>query len=76
MRHIAVTTKKDQKVLIHVDDLKEAYPTADNKHTVCVIRVSDRDRAETFLIVTETTGQIYDQLRKLIYERALNGPIT
>lgn len=73
MRHISVTTKKNQKVLIHVEDLKEAYPTADNKHTVCVIRVSDRDREETFLIVQETTAMIYEELKALNYEGGLNG---
>ena len=68
MRHIAVHNKKNQKVLVHVEDLKEAFPAADNKHTVLVIRVADRDKGESFLIVNESTNEIYQMLRSLQYE--------
>lgn len=76
MRHIAVTTKKDQTVLIHVEDLKEAFPAADNKFTVCVIRVADRDKGETYLLVKESTVTIYSELKKLKYEGMCNGQKT
>lgn len=69
MRHIAVTTKRDQTVLIHVEDLKEAYPAADKTYTICVIRVADRDREDTFLVVKESTDIIYDKLKNLNYEK-------
>lgn len=73
MRHVAVTTKKEQMVLIHVEDLMEAFPAADNKYTVCVIRVPDRDKDNTYLLVKESTKNILEQLKKLNYERTRNG---
>ena len=76
MRHIAVTTKKDQTVLIHVEDLKEAYPAADNRYTICVIRVADREKDDTYLLVKESTMAIYGELKKLKYEGMCNGQKT
>lgn len=76
MRHIAVTTKKDQTVLIHVEDLKEAYPAADNKFSICVIRVADRDKEDTYLVVRESTEAIYEKLKNLNYERMSHGEKT
>lgn len=73
MRHIAVTTKKNQTVLIHVEDLKEAFPAADAKYTICVIRVPDRDKDDTYLLVKESTQTILEELKKLKYERMCNG---
>ncbi len=69
MRHIAVTSKKDQKVLIHVEDLIECFPAADSVHSICIIRVADRDKGETYLLVKESTNQIHEKLRELSYER-------
>ena len=75
MRHIKVTNKRGQMILIHVDDLKEAYPANDEKHSICVVRVADsRDKKDdTFLVVLESTQEIYEQMKKLECKEVSNG---
>jgi len=65
MKHIVITTRRDERIIVHHDDLVEAFPATDRIHTICVIRVKDQSKEHTFLIVKESTEEIYAALGRL-----------
>lgn len=66
MRHLVLTNKNKERIIIHEDTLKEAFPTNDGRATVCVLDVQTQDkRPETFMVVNETTEEIERQLREI-----------
>lgn len=68
MRHVAIHNKRNELILVHVEDLVEAYPANERGCSVCVIRVDDRGKENTFLVVKESTEEIHAQLKELKYE--------
>ena len=79
MRHLYLTNKNGTRVVIHVEDLREAFPAADEKHTVCVLRIQKREGGDTYVLVKESVESIYEELTKLTYKEVPDakkeGPI-
>lgn len=67
MSHLYLTNKKGFRIVIHRDTLKEAFPTADSKGSVCVldVRKKKNDESHTFTVVNEQTTEIESQLKKI-----------
>lgn len=68
MKHLKLTNKDDQTILVHVESLIEAFPAKDGEHSVCVLDIKKRDGDQTFLLVNETTDNIYAQMQDICYE--------
>lgn len=58
MKHLKLTTKKNTTILVHPDEIKEAYPSQDGKHTIVVVGVRNRKGDDTFLAVAHTVDEI------------------
>lgn len=67
MMHLFITNRKGVQIILHVDALKEAFPTSDGRGTVCVISVRNKkgDHSDTFMVVNESTQEIKKQLIKI-----------
>ena len=67
MSHVYLTKKNGDELIIHHDELKEAFPTGDGQATVCALKIPKRDSGEdyTFMVVNETTREIRVQLNSI-----------
>lgn len=68
MRHIILTKKHGDKVIIHVDCLKQVFVATNGGHSVCVLDVQSKQGGDdTYVVVQEGIASIYDELSKLSY---------
>lgn len=67
MKHLFLTNKHGKRIIIHHEALKEAFPTSDGKASVCVVdvRKSKGDASDTFMVVSESTENIGEQLKNI-----------
>jgi hypothetical protein len=67
MNHLFLTKKNGERIVVHHQALKEAFPTTDGMASICVVAVrkSKDDQADTFVIVSESTADIEKQLRAI-----------
>lgn len=68
MRHFYLNNKAGTKLIVHVEDLREAFQAADGRHTVCVLKITKKDGGDTYVLVTETVSEIWEQAKKMKYE--------
>lgn len=64
MKHVLLTQKNGNKVLLHEDNLGEGYLVQDG-HTLCVLECKDRDGQHIRVGVTETPEEIHAMLLAL-----------
>ncbi len=67
MRHIKLTNKKGHTILLHVDQLQEAFKAPDGVHTICILKIKRLDGGDTVVHVRESVGQIEEQLKRIIH---------
>ncbi len=67
MRHISVTNKQGDPIILHCEDIIEVFAARDRCHSIIVVRVQKKDGDGTFLMVNETPRQIWEMLTKLNY---------
>jgi hypothetical protein len=65
MRHLKLTNKEGHSIVLHHDDLIEAFPPKHGNGAICVTRIKRDDEKDTFILVNETPEEIYLQLEKL-----------
>jgi len=68
MRHFYLTNKAGSKLMIHVEDLREAFTAADGRHTVCVLKVEKKDGGDTYVLVNDTVEEMWAQAQEMKYE--------
>lgn len=61
--HLILTDRKGGKIILHQDELKEAFGSNDDSYTVCVLGIKRKDGSDAFLLVEETLNEIEKQLR-------------
>lgn len=73
MRHFYLTNKVGTKLMVHVEDLREAFLAADGRHTVCVLKIEKKGGGDTYVLVDETVEDLWVQAQNMKYEEIYRG---